>query len=390
MSADAVTQSASRLPRFAQGASGICLNLLLLGGVLWGVGVVVDPTRAAFAWLTAFAWGATLLLGLLLFLALQHLTGATWSVVIRRFGENVLAGTPWLLLLFVPVAVFATQLFPAMGHHPVGGAKGIWLSLPFVLVRSVLYLGIWTWMARTMRGPHAGRRAGLFVVLAFLTTTFATMDWLMALDPHWYSTLFGPYVYGQGFVAAIAVLCVLTVTLGRGPAKGFIRARQRHDLAKWLFAMAVFWGYLAFSQWFLIWYGNIPEETGWMLYRWSGGFQALTVVMVLLLFGIPFVVLMTAFNKRLAPLLGGVAALIVFGHYLGMYWLVMPAYGTFQPAGLWLDAGALLAVAGGLGLAAAKAFAVRGAVPHDDPDLAIAMRPDEEEDEAAELEGGLA
>ena len=213
-----------------------------------------------------------------------------------------------------------------------------------------------------------------------VTLSFASIDWLMSLDYHWYSTIFGVYVWSGAAVSSLALLTVVTLGLRRGPLQGRVPLDRLHDLGKWVFAFAVFWAYIAFSQYFLIWYANLPEETVWMMHRWSGAdgtghWWMLSVLLPVCLFVMPFVVLMSASTKQRGAALGPICSIVLLGHYLDCYWLVMPAAEERGPQWnlLWVDLATLALVVGVVGWFWWRAMTQAAWYPIRDPRLPEAL-----------------
>jgi len=363
-------------------------GLAALGAFGCVVGLIVDARHLSFAYLAAFAAALFLVLGMLFFVLLHHVSDAGWSTVVRRWAEQFLAAVPLLALLFVPVLVFSGTLYPWKHADDLPAAKAAWLSFPFFVVRIVLYFTAWWWIARTFRNRSLRQDAssdpalslglrrwsGPALVLYAFTTAFAAIDMLMTLDHHWFSTIFGVYCWSHGVLAAHAVLAILARRLRRGPLRSRIPGSCVHDLGKWTFTFAVFWVYIAFSQWFLIWYSNLPEETHWMIVRTTDSWQAVAVAFVIALFVVPFARLLSASAKR-SPLLGKVAVVVLVGHWLGFAWIVLPAA---SPRGVawsrvWIDFSALLLVSGLLGVVVRRAFLKHPLYPVHDPRLPEAV-----------------
>lgn len=367
-------------------------RVLALAGVLACVGAaLVDPRRFAFSYLAGFTFAVTLALGALIFIILQHLTRAGWSVGPRRQMEWLASGLPVLAILFVPVALLSGHLYAWMhpGEEHALHGKAPFLNAPFFFVRAAVYLAVWALLARffsrasraqdesgepalTRRMQTASAPAAL---LFGLTVTFAGFDWLMSLQPLWYSTIFGVYVFAGAIVSALAVLALFTLALQRwGGAKAVTTVEHRHDIGKLLFGFVVFYAYISFSQYFLIWYANIPEETIFYGQRWVGGWKTLSVALILLHFVLPFALLLSRAGKRSPRVLGVAAASVLVGHYLDLYWLVLPI----------LDGGAagpsLIDLAGLLGPVGVLAWWVTGRVANEplypvrDPRLREAVR----------------
>jgi hypothetical protein len=341
---------------------GLAALALAVGGAVAFAGW---QQRFWASYLTAFAWVLSLSLGALFFVILQHLVHAGWSVVVRRIAEFFAALLPLLALLAVPLAFALHSLYhwshaEVVASDPLLQSKSPYLNVPFFLLRAVFYLVFWVWAARfftasSFRQDESGdvnltlrlqRRAAPFMVGFALTITFAAFDWLMSLDPHWYSTIFGVYFFSGAVVGFLALMVVVGVSLQRA---GFLRRtitrEHYHDLGKLLFAFVVFWAYIGFSQFMLIWYGNIPEETAWIMRRMEGGFGLLGLLLLFGHFLLPFLLLLPRSIKRSPGVLFYPALWLLLMHYLDLYWLVMPEVGSAQPHPL---DGLLLVALGGL------------------------------------------
>jgi hypothetical protein len=368
--------------------------LLGLGAVLSTIAVAVDRKRFGFSYLTGFTFVVTIALGSLFFVMLQHLVRAGWSVVLRRPLEWIAGVLPACAALFLPVVLFSHDIFaawmgPEAAHEPAIHAKAAYLNPPFFYLRAVVYLGVWGLLAqRFWRGSRAQDETGdelettrmqaisaPALLLFGITITFAGFDWLMSLDPHWFSTIFGVYVFSGSAVASLATLSLLAIALERpGLLQGVSTVEHRHDLGKLLFGFVVFWAYIGFSQYFLIWYANLPEETIFYLHRWVGSWKAVSVLLAVGHFVVPFVVLMSRHAKRSRTVLAGSAVLLLVMHYVDLYWLVMPNFNHEGAEFSWIDIAGLALPLG----AAALVFALRASksplYPIRDPRLAEALR----------------
>ncbi|HVS01782.1 MAG TPA: quinol:cytochrome C oxidoreductase [Thermoanaerobaculia bacterium] len=376
---------AARLPLVAGGV-GVAAAA---GALLLGAG---DRAQLLHSWLVAFLFFVSLALGGLFFVLLQHLTRAGWSVVVRRLAEHVAATMPLFLLLLLPLAFGLHDLYhwshaEAVAADPLLQHKQPWLNAPFFLTRAVAYLLLWSAMAwwlrrQSQRQDQMGavvitrrlqRLSAPGMVLFGVTLTLASFDWIMSLDPHWYSTVFGVYFFSGSAVGIFALLIVLALALQRaGALRGVVTFEHFHDLGKLLFGFVVFWAYIAFSQFMLIWYANIPEETAFYAHRWHHGWQTLSIALAVGHFGLPFFLLLLRDVKRHRLGLWAAASWLLVMHWLDLYWLVMPALHE-DPAFHLLDPLCLLAV-GGLFTATLAALLRRPAlVPIQDPRLAESM-----------------
>jgi hypothetical protein len=386
-------------------------KLVLSAGVLTAVGVVisvigalVDVQRFAFSYLVGFAYAFTLVLGAIFFILVTSATKAGWSVVARRHMEWVAGAAPALIVLFIPVALLATYTHFEWWHGPkdeILRHKAPYLNPAFFLVRSAVYLFAWAamgwWLARTSRlqdetgDPRLTSRvqvaSGPLIIVFALTISFASFDWLMSLQPHWYSTIFGVYVFGGAFLTALSFLALVTVAFHRAGAFSRISTvEHRHDIGKLMFAFTVFWAYIAFSQFMLQWYANIPEETVWYRNRWSGSWRTISLVLIFTQFAFPFLFLLPRTTKRHLTALAVGAVVLLIGHYVDLYWLIMPVYdlalvhhlpGPHDTHGIlpsWIDLGGLLAPVGVILFLAARAAARGPIFPLKDPYLAETVK----------------
>jgi len=298
-----------------------------------------------YAYLTAFMTFLAFGLGGLIFVMLQHITRAGWSVVVRRLAENVALTLIPMAVLSIPIwttgmeSLFHWAEPHALDHDPVLAAKASYLNPASFQTRAIGYLAIWAGLAwfyySTSRKMDTTRDWNLSIpmwrvsapgiVLFAMSLTFAAFDWLMSLDPHWFSTIFGVYYFAGAFAGIHALLAVLVITLHRsGYLKPYVNAEHFHDLGKFMFAFTVFWAYAGFSQYMLYWYASIPEETEWFAYRGVGQWLTLSLVLVFWKFVLPFLGLLARTIKRNPSTLYFWGVWILIGQYIDMYWLIQP------------------------------------------------------------------
>jgi hypothetical protein len=255
------------------------------------------------------------------------------------------------------------------------------LNPQFFLIRVLVYFAIWSlWAVRLYRNSAAQDEApslararsaerwsapGMLVLT--VTVALASFDWLMSLDPHWYSTIFGIYVYSGAALSFVAALALLLMFFrGAGVLRGSVTHEHYHDLGKWIFGLTVFWAYIAFSQYMLIWYANLPEETVWFRDRLTGSWRSVAAVLVLGHFIVPFLVLVSRAAKRRLGVLGAAAAWILLMHYTDLYWIAMPVFSPKGFAPSWIDFASLAAVGGTFGLVFWLRLARRAIAPVGD------------------------
>lgn len=347
----------------------LALRALAAGGVgaaLCAVGIVIDPEQFFRSYLVAFQFWLALALGALGILLLNNLTGGRWGFVIRRLLEAATRTLPLLALLFVPLAFGLPHVYkwarPEAALDPHLQFKlQRYLNVQFFLVRAVIYFAVWLgialllnyWSGRQDReqNPRLAQRerdfSGPALVLHSLAVTFAAIDWVMSLDPHWFSSIF-PAIIATGYLLpalalAIAAACWLSP---RSPLKDVVNPDVWNDLGNLLLAFVMLWTYVAFSQFLLIWCGNLPEEITWYLDRSAGGWQWVAVVLAVFYFGLPFALLLSRDVKRHPERLRWLALAVACVSYVNQFWLVAPTFSPGQLSLRWLDLSTMLAVGG--------------------------------------------
>jgi hypothetical protein len=365
----------------------IFAGVALVGAIMSGIGYTADPKRFAFSYLTGFTWGITLALGGFFFVILQHITRSGWSVVVRRPAEHLMSTLPLFGLLWIPIWIFRESLYPwatAEGQHEHAiHAKVAYLNVPFWTGRAVLFFVIWSFFAwrfsklsqeQDVTGdPKLSlKMEGLsFPALALfgLTATFGVgIDWLMSLEPAWYSTIFGVWIFAG---AVVSMFAFMNVFFARGQAAGLFKSVTRHhfhDLGKLMFGFTIFWAYISFSQYLLQWYANIPEETVYYLHRQENGWAPVGLFIILGHFFFPFFLVLSRNAKKPAILtFGGLWVLVM--HFIDLYYFVMPMHDHhfhFNPV---MDLGPWLLVIGAMFALIFKRLVSVPVVPLRDPRL---------------------
>jgi hypothetical protein len=338
----------------------------ILGVVLCAVAYFRNSQDFFVSYLTAFSFFLAISLGALFFVMVQHLARAGWSVTVRRVAEVLANNLIVLFILFLPLLTGVGDLFH-WSHEDVRAtdrliqAKSGYLNLPFFYGRAAVYFAVWMflgwWFLRTSRrqddtrdpklSVRMGKAAAAGVILFALTSTFFAFDWIMSIDAHWFSTMFGVYFFAGAVVAFYCTLILVVTWLKRtGHLQTSVNVEHYHDMGKLLFGHNVFWTYIGFSQFMLIWYANIPEETLFFLHRAEGGWKAVSLSLPWLHFAFPFLFLMSHNVKR-RPLVmcAGVTVLLIMC-YVDLYWLIQPYFHHHGPHFGLSDVGSLLAVGG--------------------------------------------
>jgi len=369
---------------------GVLLTLAVAAGAVSGWWWSIDPRHSLFSYLTAWLFVTSLSVGALAWLMLHHLTGAVWSVAVRRLLENLTRPLFWIAIGFLPIALNLEGLYPwadpsRLASDPELARKAVLLKPLLFIVRAATYLVFWALLAwilgrwsnrqdrtgdRALSGRMRATSAWGLVVLG-LTTSSAAFEWMMSLDPHWASTIFGVYFWTGSLLGSLAAIIVFVLCFRRlGLLRHTITVEHLHDLGKLLFSFVVFWAYIAFSQYFLIWYANLPEETGWYITRRTGDWNILSWGLFFGHFLVPFVILLSRSVRRDPFWLGFIAAWILVFHYLDLYWLIMPALHAATDAPSWIDLSILLTLVFLFGAVVVHACQGRALVPVGDPRLA--------------------
>ncbi len=345
--------------------------------------------RFLFSYLTNYCYFISYALGALFFVTLQHLTRSGWSVVVRRLAEIMAATIPIFVILFLPIFLGLGALYPwadqqvAAQDHLIQW-KRPYLNIPFFMIRTLFYFAVWWFTShyllnRSVEQDKSGdaqltlkmeKWSAPIMILFALTITFASFDWLMSLDPHWFSTIFGVYYFAGSVTGFFALITLVTYLLQQsGRLVKLVTVEHYHDYGKLLFGFVFFWGYIAFSQYMLIWYANIPEETGWIFNRTHGPWTIIGVILILGHFAIPFLGLISRYAKRRKIILTFWAVWMLVMHWIDLYWLVMPEFKSDTLPVHIIDLGCLLGI-GGL-FVATIAHIARGKalIPLKDPRL---------------------
>lgn len=351
-------------------AALIVLGLLGIAATVFaGMGDAPGAARnAVMGYHIGFLFVLALSLGSLGLVMVFHQTGAGWSAVIRRVFEQLMWSAPLALVLFLPVLVLSVVpglvkpglLFKWMNPEYVAGdvlyqKKEAFLNVPFFVARALLYFVVWLTLAGVLRRMSLAqdrdgdkwrtwkmrRISAPGLLLLALTAAFASFDWIMALDYHFYSTMFGVYFFALSMVATMA-FCVLTLLMVR--SKGYLRGvfteEHLHDMGKLVWGLTIFWGYIGFSQYFLIWYANIPEETAWLLSRREGGWLTVSTALAVLKFAVPFIVLLARPARRHVGVMTVVCLWVLVMTLLDLFWMIRP---ELKPSGVpsltlsWVD-----------------------------------------------------
>ena len=344
----------------------------LIGGIVFFVALIaaalLNPPQFFQSYLIGWTFWTGIAVGSLALLMLQHLTSGGWGLVIRRVLEASTRTLPLMAVLFVPVLIGAHSIYEwtnaeEVAKHPAVQFKARYLNVPFFTVRTIIYFGIWLTLAfflnkwslaqdRTADDRYTKNMrllSGPGMVILIFTVTFASIDWYMSLEPEWFSTIFGFIFVAAWSLSALAFVIAAMARLSREePMRRIVAPLHFHDLGKLLLALVMLWAYFAFSQFLIIWSGNLPEEITYYLERTHGAWGAIIVTIALLHFAAPFLFLLSRGLKRDPGKLVIVAVLILVMRAVDLLWIVVPAFKNHR--WIWMDVIALLGF-GGLWLA---------------------------------------
>lgn len=329
-------------------------------------GYFMDSAQFYQSYLVGYLFWLTLALGGLFFTLVNHLFGSEWNLVTRRINEAVMMSFELLAILFIPLILGMHHLYHwndagVLAHDVALQAKAGYLNQTFFIIRAIIYFGLWILISRLLlkyskKQDVESKEENILIlkrisapgmVIYAFTSSFASFDWIMSLTPHWFSTIFGVYIFAGSFLAIISFVTLFAIYLrGKGVMKETITIEHYQDYGKLLLAFLVFWGYISFSQYFLMWYANIPEETVWYLARWVGSWKTVTMFIVFGGFFLPFLSVLTRASKRNVSWLKLVAGWVFLMHWVDIYWMVYPVFSKEGAPLSWQDIAVFFGIGG--------------------------------------------
>ena len=375
-----------QLRRHAALVGGIALLVCLIGGF-------ADPERFFRSYLFAYVYWAGIAIGSLAIIMLHHLSGGGWGMMIRRLLEAATRTLPVVAVLFLPLMLGMKPLYEWARPEVVEADKILqfkapYLNVPFFLLRTLFYFSCWIALAHFLNRwsrqqdetgdpALAGKMETMSapgLVLFGATVTFASFDWVMSLEPHWFSTVFGlSFMVGQVLTAFPFAIAMTAYLSSRKPMSEAVTAGHFHDLGKLTLAFVMLWAYLSFSQFLIIWSGNLPEETPYYIKRLTGGWQYFQLALILFHFALPFFLLLSRSLKRSGAKLVKVAGLILVMRFVDLYLQIIPAGHHAELHFSWMDLAAPIGI-GGLWLSAfLRQLESRPVLPVRDPHFAEAL-----------------
>jgi hypothetical protein len=349
--------------------AGLLLGVVFL--LALALGLLADRTQFLRSYLFGYLFWVMIGVGSLGLALLSHLTGGLWGLVPRRLHEAAARTLPAMGLAFIPVLVGAPTLYTWASPELVAAdallqEKSAYLNVPFFTLRAVVYFAVWgllayrisSWSRRQDQGADASRAArlravsALGLVLLFLTMTFAAVDWGMSLAPHWFSTIYGVlFIVGAALSALSLTIVLLAGLAAEEPFTTALQPVTVHDLGKLLLAFTMLWGYVNFSQFLIVWSGNVSEETPFYLNRMHGGWNQVAIVLILFHFALPFALLLSRTLKRRPRALAAVATLMLLMQLVDLFWLIGPDLASHGEGHVplrvhWMDLAATLGLGG--------------------------------------------
>jgi hypothetical protein len=329
----------------------------ILFSILSGIGVAVQPHAFCVSYLAAFIFWFGLAIGCLLIAMIHHLAGGDWGNVTRRFFEAGFMTVPLMGILFLPLLGGLHELYPwakpgLVATDKILQQKAAYENAPGFIIRAVLFFGLLTGLSFALRkwslqqdatldiAPTVRLRSasGPGVVIVPFVVTFAYVDWIMSIEPAWFSTIFAIILMAGEILTGFSLAVILLVCLRNSPPfSETVTKKHFHDLGNFLLTFVMFWTYVSFSQFLIIYSGNQPHEISWYLHRIAGSWRWLALFLLLFHFFAPFFVLLFRSAKQNTRLLAGIAGLLLTVQALAVYWMIAP---TFYPSGLefhWTD-----------------------------------------------------
>lgn len=372
-------------------------NLFIVGGVallLSLTGLLNDSDSFFFSWITSFAFVSSFFVGSLFFVFIQHVTRSKWSVTVRRIPESFIANF-WVWAVFITPIIIAMAMgalkhvyhwtdHEHVHHDPILSGKVAYLNEPFFIIRQAIYFIFWGFLGWKLHKISVDMDKsgdwGIQTVMRKLSApgiffggfilAFASFDWLMSIDPHWFSTMFGVYYFAMSFQATLAIMVLIVFWLhGKGLLRNVINKAHYNDIGYLMFGFTVFYAYIAFSQFLLIYYANIPEETLFFYHRMEGNWEFLTYSLLIFRFVVPFLLLLSKEAKANKTILKLAASIILIMHFVEISWIIQPMQDHHGFHLEWVDITVLVGLFSiALGLFV-NTFRKHNMIPSNDPHL---------------------
>jgi hypothetical protein len=366
--------------------------LMLIGVSIFIIGLFTNPERAWYNYLIEFFFFLCIALGGLVFVAVQYAAGAAWSVSVRRIGEGLFSYLPisaiMLLVFFFGLHYIYSWSF-TIPHNYFTYTKSVYMTSLWFIVREAFFFSLWIFLGfiivksslkqDTNLDPKLTRRNKLlsifFLIVFGYTFTFSSMDLLMSLEDHFYSTIFGVYCFSGLFLSGMAAVTIVVLIMKKhGYLQNAVEKKHLHDLGTWIMAFSVFMVYIGFSQYMLIWYANLPHEISYLVPRTNNGWQFLFATLPVFKWLLPFIILMPDKFRANPKVLFGVSVGVLFGEWLDIYWMVVPSFADGFRMFSWMEIGIFLGFFGLYGLVVMRFFKSHSLVPVGDPSLETCLK----------------
>ncbi|MBW6489888.1 MAG: hypothetical protein K0B15_01720 [Lentimicrobium sp.] len=370
-----------------KGFQYVTFAMMAVGIVIIAYGFVADPTRAWANFLLNNYMFLSIAIGASFFIALQYISQSGWSAMFKRVPEAMMSYIPYagilmLLLFFGMHSLYHWTHEDALATDPIIRHKSPYLNIPFFFIRMVIFFIAWVYMTRLIRNASlnedkiGGRLffekselySKIFIFILAITFSFATFDWIMSIDVHWFSTLFSLKNFVAAFFHGTATVVLVVIMLHE---RGYYKELNKShllDFSRYIFMLSIVWGYFAFSQFMLIWYGNIPEETEYFAHRWNGGFKVVFYVNFFINWFLPFVLLLPQVLNKNIQVVKAVVILLIAGQYLDLYDQIFPGVMHHPVFGI-IEIGFFVGFTGLFLLIFAKALTAAKLIPENHPYL---------------------
>ena len=371
----------------------ITITLICIGTGTFLFGILSDSLRTWANYLIVNYYFLSLALGAAFFLALQSITQSGWNVGFKRVPEAMMAYIPvaavfFLLLFFGVNNLYSWSNEEALINDPVLRHKSMYLNVPFFFIRLVIFFFLWIIFTRIIRKISIREDMSdpadqasvmslfnkselfskIFIFIFALTFSLSAFDWIMSLEPHWYSTIFAFKNLAAALLHGVSILTLIVFILHKRGYFPFLNKYHRHDFARYIFMLSIVWGYFWFAQFMIIWYGNIPEETVYYYIRWDGYWKVMFFLEIGLNWGIPFLVLLPVKASRNLTMISIVVFFLIIGQYLDLYLQIIPGTSGKLEFG-WIEAGMFLGYAGLFALVVGTALSKARLIPSNHPYL---------------------
>jgi len=368
------------------------ITFIIIGIASFAISLFLDPARAWHGYVFNYYYFMSLGMGGLFFAATQHLTNAGWSATVRRIPEAL---SSWFLpagILFIPILFGGRYVYlwmnpQAVAADPLLQLKTPYLNVPFFIIRAVAFFAMWYFLGNqlvrnslkqdSVGGTEISQKnvklSAIFIPLFAILFSMLSFDLMMSLDPHWFSTMFGVNCFANLFLSTIAVVIVIVINMKRSGYFGeSVNENHIQNLGLLLFAFVVFYAYIAFCQFMLIWYGNLPEETSYYLHRWENGWSVYAMYILVMKFMLPFLLLLPREAKRNMNYLIWMAYFIILSNWVDLFWMVMPSYSKNVIAPV-LEFGIFFGFIGAFGLTVCHFLSKNPVQPQKDPRVQEAL-----------------